>query len=59
MLAAAQAFESLITTQNNVTWDQKNEIDIYIAKLQQSVETLSHQNNKLAFYHGQIAQKVL
>lgn len=59
MLSAAQNLERLITTQTGVTWSQTGEVDAYIAKLQTAVEDLSRQNNKLAFHHGQITQKVV
>ena len=41
-----------------MTWNNPDKVQRYIARLQQHVEQLARQNNKLAAYHKSIGEKV-
>lgn len=58
LLLAAQKLDSLINSQQTVTWSDTAAVDKYIANLQEIVKRLSADNNKLAFYHNKITDKV-
>lgn len=59
LLPAAQELDGLVTAQQGVTWSDTIAVDKYISRLQDAVERLSKENNKLAFYHTQIRDKVI
>ena len=59
MLDAALGLANLVKEQTDMTWNNTEQVQRYIAKLQQCVEQLARQNNKLAGYHKQIKSKVL
>lgn len=59
LLYTAQELDGLINTQQDVTWSNTEAVDKYIRKLQNVVERLSKESNKLAFYHNQIREKVI
>ena len=58
LLPAAQKLDSLINSQQTVTWSDTAAVDKYISNLQDVVTNLSKENNKLAFYHQKITDKV-
>ena len=58
MLDAAVSLAQLVKEQTDMTWNNPDKVQRYIAKLQQHVEQLARQNNKLAGYHKTIAEKV-
>lgn len=58
LLPSAQRLDSLINSQHTVTWSNTKAVDKYIANLQEVVKGLSQENNKLAFYHHKICDKV-
>ncbi|KAK6637824.1 hypothetical protein RUM44_008246 [Polyplax serrata] len=59
LLPSAQRLDSLINSQHTVTWSNTKAVDKYIANLQEVVKGLSQENNKLAFYHHKICDKML
>lgn len=69
MLDAAVAFEKLVKSPKSgqgsqestfqVTWDNPNELENYIEKLQTATEKLTRQNRKLRNCHQLISDKVI
>ena len=58
MLDAAVSLAQLVKEQTDMTWNNPDRVQRYIARLQQHVEQLARQNNKLAAYHKSIGEKV-
>ena len=59
MLDAAVSLATLVKEQTDMTWNSPDRVQRYIGRLQQHVEQLARQNNKLAAYHKSIGEKVL
>ena len=59
MLDAAVSLATLVKEQTDMTWNSPDRVQRYIGRLQQHVEQLARQNNKLAAYHKTIGEKVL
>ena len=58
MLDAAVSLAQLVKEQTDMTWNNPDKVQRYITKLQQHVEQLARQNNKLAGFHKTISEKV-
>ena len=58
MLDAAVSLAQLVKEQTDMTWNNPDKVQRYITKLQQHVEQLARQNNKLAGFHKNIGEKV-
>lgn len=59
MLEAARSLSSLLQEQNVVTWDQADNVNAYIRRLQQAMQRLTALNQQLTACHGQIEEKVM
>ncbi|GAB1603231.1 hypothetical protein Ahia01_000603700, partial [Argonauta hians] len=68
MVASARAFEALILKPKEntkgrqgitkVTWDDPNQLEAYIERLQKAAERLTSENRRLRQYHSNICDKV-
>ena len=53
MLDAAVSLAQLVKEQTDMTWNNPDKVQRYIAKLQQHVEQLARQNNKLVMSNSE------
>uniref|UniRef100_A0A8D8QIW2 Cytoplasmic dynein 2 heavy chain 1 n=2 Tax=Cacopsylla melanoneura TaxID=428564 RepID=A0A8D8QIW2_9HEMI len=58
MLVTALELAKLVQGQHGITWTNTGAVDAYIGRLQTVVEKLANQNNKLAWYHSRMIDKV-
>ena len=58
MLHAAVELSQLVQQQNEITWDDHDNVEKYINKLRKAVDKLARDNNKLAHYHYKLKDKV-
>lgn len=58
MLATALELAKLVQGQHGITWTNTLAVNAYIGRLQTVVEKLANENNKLAWYHSRMIEKV-
>ncbi|KAI5737300.1 hypothetical protein M8J76_012015 [Diaphorina citri] len=58
MLATALELAKLVQGQHGITWTNTGAVNSYIGRLQTVVEKLANENNKLAWYHSRMIDKV-